>query len=304
MDKKKAVGMSMTALALMAMFSAPASAASRGELVTPNGVRGDLLLGMLQQKPCSSVALRTGYDSTEVPPETPREDPRSAQQEFPTLYTAVRLTPETYEDLHVGGPVQLAYKRDCEPRSFRFKPAPDGTYSVLIITDVIGSPVGHFEARRGIVSQMLQMPMTVTSQGVSLGQTLEARADTKQNSYEGNWNIGSLPKGATEKASLGSDTVFSTSFGSVVPWGVLQSWQTPDNRNVRILLAQGDNDNQVKLCWASYLNYSRRLHCTIWTVPETWTRNEALEASGQYVIDDRSTMGEDGFIYLNSKTRQ
>lgn len=76
---------------------------------------------------------------------------------------------------------------------------------------------------------------------------------------------------------------------------VLQQWQGTDGEMAQLMLVQGSDANEVRLCHDVQLPDLKRLSCSIWQVPAGWQVGQELKYKGLYVVDDRSVhAGEQG----------
>lgn len=247
--------------------------------ISAAGVRGDALLTMLDQKPCLGMFQATSHDGTIVPAEQ-RTLPRSMRGEL-------MLDPFNYKQLGPDINSLIVFKANgtCSPSFFQYQPAAEGTHRLNVYTEApyryIYTNDSYESDQQKFRRSSLNIPLTVTADGASLGATLTMAAGM-----------------TSEHLSSGTDFSFRNS--AQISWGVLNYWYAGDSY-VRMILLPGDQEGQARLCWNPSNADVKRLYCTLWQAPADWKRGEKLTTVEQYVVDDRSTYaGESGFLYARS----
>lgn len=235
------------------------------------GVRGDVLLTMLDQRPCKAPVQSSSYNGTRIP---------EAQRTLPQMEADQRLNPFNYEQ--IGGPsphsrYMFHINGECKPEYFRYRAAQPGSYQLRVYSSPFfrGSVGSQLDPR--LKPQEIKIPLTVMTDSASVGSVVRS-----------------------DGVDLNSGRELAFRHDDRISWGVLQYWQNGD-ASLRMLVLPGDIDNEARLCWNPDGSQVKRLHCMSWRAPEGWNRGEPLELVGQYLIDDRSTYpGEQGFLYART----
>ncbi|MDO4681704.1 MAG: hypothetical protein Q4B17_02815 [Lautropia sp.] len=235
------------------------------------GVRGDVLLTMMDQIVCRNPEQSTSHNGAPVP---------GGQRVLPRMEVDQRLSPFNYEQ--IGGPhpssrYMFHINGECQPEYFRYRAAQPGSYTWR----TYGSP--YFRGPLGPVpsprfrEHEIRVPLTVMTDSVSLSSVVKSNG-----------------------VDLNSGREFSFRHDDRISWGVVQYWQHGSDY-LKMLVVPGDNEGDARLCWNADNGKVKRLHCMTWRAPQGWKRGEPLVFVGQYLIDDRSVYpGEQGFLYART----
>jgi len=136
---------------------------------------------------------------------------------------------------------------------------------------------------RGFTGQRISASLTVTADSASLGDVVTSPTHD----------------GKSQISGVGAP--FSFRLDGVASYGLLKQWGTQVGDLAKLLLLKGDSDQQAKLCWNTNTDQVKRLSYTTWTAPQNRKRGDRLNIVGQYIIDDRTTYGEQGLIYFSNK---
>ena len=288
---------------------------SRLPLISARGVRGDVLLAMIDQRACASLSRATSYNGSLL-----------ANTHTPSVVAGVELDPFNYtHTTSAPDPSSPLIDAKCTENYYRYRAAEEGrSYTIYAYSYPRYYHPLSIGATQRVHYLEVRTPLTVSGTGFTLGQTISVR-DGADDGISNFWGNGTH----VEKLELTASAARTFAFNSVVPYGVLIEWKGTSSsaavsatsgsgaanatgtanaasgtsrtspRLEQLMLLRGQNGSQAKLCWnASGLQYARRLHCTAWKAPAGWQRGQKLGFDGHYLIDDRSAhAGESGFFY-------
>ncbi|RKW47442.1 MAG: hypothetical protein D8H96_00935 [Lautropia sp.] len=291
---------------------------SRLPLISARGVRGDVLLAMIDQRACASLSRATSYNGSLL-----------ANTHTPNVVAGVELDPFNYtHTTSAPDPSSPLIDAKCMENYYRYRAAEEGrSYTIYAYSYPRYYHPLSIGATQRVHYLEVRTPLTVSGTGFTLGQTISVR-DGADDGISNFWGNGTH----VEKLELSAAAARTIAFNSVVPYGVLIEWKGTSSsaavsatsgsgaanatgtanaasgtsrtnstspRLEQLMLLRGQNGSQAKLCWnASGLQYARRLHCTAWKAPAGWQRGQKLGFDGHYLIDDRSAhAGESGFFY-------
>ena len=272
-----------SAVADTAEASTVAQAAPQAAPISAAGVRGDALLTMLDQKGCLNLHHATSYNGTRVTTGQPLElpEPRADTDLNPNNYQ--KTTPNSPGLL---SPFAALGNIICNTKYYQYHAAAPGEYSMSVGS---GPHPRHQYLGEKILrpfnSQGISVPLTITADSATLGDVVSAGSDRP--------SIG------------GIDIPFSFRLDGVASYGLLKRWGSHAGYQTKLLLLQGDSEQQAKLCWNIELPEARRLQCVVWQAPANWKRGQQLQVVDQYLVDDRSVYeGEKGFEYWRGRFPQ
>ncbi len=292
--------------------STPASYTARGvaPLISKDGIRGDVLLAMFDQKACMGDFNTRRVESLKG---APLSQDTAVKEDTPPLLTDASLNVEAYTyDMNkwtIDGrhPPALApgYVYECAYPDIRSYSNPvnpgDYTYSMTTagryVTYGTMRYYGEPWITRGVNEAKVDYPLTVTEDEVIIGAHVKLRLEEDLvytwKYYRGNGTM----EGRKEQALL-TGTARGYQRQALVPYGVLNQWQDVVGNNLRLLLIRGDNANEVRLCTHLNSSLAKRLHCVTWQVPADWRWGKELKGGRHYLIEDRSVYaGETGFMF-------
>ena len=263
-------------------------------LISAQGVRGDVLLTMMDQQPCDHrLRETTAHDGVPVSKES---------IPIPTIYS--RLSPSNYPaspNPPAPGYVPPGYKDvTCSTGFFPYQPAAAETYEYQASTGVVyNRSCNSDHCPRGLHHFSLSIPFVVGQDSLRLGRIMKShmREDRGNGPHDGSefWNMDS---------QFMADTDFSFSLNKTVPFGVKNIWKNGDDHVQLMVLDAAPAKDAAKLCW-HVTSFVKRLQCTIWKIPTGWQRGKLLEDTDSYIIDDRSSYpGESGLAYFRANPPQ
>lgn len=237
--------------------------------VSGSGVRGDVLLTMMDQRACVDPGAATGLNGTPLYPSG-----------MPPITADLMLNPETYT-VH-GKPPTGVYavlnNLRCDDKYYSYAPMREGTYTLSV------SSATHprftylnMKADHPFRETHLRVPLKLTGRQITLGDKV------KQGSTELN----------------GREVSFQTD--AQVSWGVLSLWQH-GQEFAKMMVLPSRQPDEARLCWNIDTAWSKRLQCTVWQVPAGWARGDKLKLLDQYLVEDRSAYpGESGLRYWHAR---
>ena len=271
--------------------------------ISGKGVRGDVLLAMIEQHACGARMTRsTTYEGSEVGAEsidTPNVFFRSV------LEGAGNYT----EDPNDWEPADGFVQRECRRRFY--KPVTEGTYNYALETV---SGYGRIKERpmygepwlkRGFNGLKVSYTVTVRDKTFSIGPSMQAEA-TEDIGYTATTNEAPVGGGSytpyfNELKELIIDRDSLVSFGTLREWGPRYESAYSDNAHrdqARIMLIKSGRNNQARLCTNVEITYVKRLICSTWEISKDWKWGEELKYVGSYIVDDRSTYPREvGIMY-------
>lgn len=249
------------------------AAADQGPLIDANGVQGILLLSMIDHRTCHHTSLEPAGSHDGPPIGT---DPADVND----IRAHVSLHDDQYRLKPGATPPVGAVGQDVPCTSaYAYHPLLGGGTTLTQSTSAISfRGVPDLRTLRPFPAVTTTTPMKLYGY-VTLGDTQRVTVDRNR-----------------VVLNLVNPGGFSFGLGERVPYGVLSQWGRGDNYS-QLLLLPANNHTQAKLCWNVHLSEVRRLHCSVWEVPEGWERgpDSTLNLQDQYVIDDRSLYpGETG----------
>lgn len=283
----------------------PAPTTKPAPLVSAQGVRGDVLLTMLDQRSCMPFGtLSASHDGPSL----------ENDGDFPPPWISHSLSAENYlinpehRSSYEHSPVPGAL---CPPVLI-YTPAATGVYTYRLNSSIYGRFTSPDSRPRGFSMMHTSIPVAISQDAIIIGSRIEATA----NAYWGKTFRDANPDGQPKDTEYNfgqSPSSKTIGLNSFVPIGVLTTWKDESNgtngsgpytMTTHMMLLPGSHARQAKLCFDTYMKYVKRLHCTVWTVPENWKRGLELKDDGQYIVDDRSTYpGESGLLYWRTGGR-
>ena len=260
-------------------------------LISAQGVRGDVLLTMMDQRPCFHYLHETtSHDGVTV-----------AEETIPALSIYSELTPTNYPAAPVmpsPGYVPSGYKDvTCSSAFYPYQPVAAGsTYEYESTTKLSYNKSCRSEScPRGFHYLSLSIPFIVGKDSLRLGRIM------KTDMEEGNIDPSGYDhtKVWHDKARPVANTDFSFKLGEMVPFGIKHVWEGEGQRVQLMVLDAAPAKDTAKLCWNIVSRRVKRLQCIVWKVPADWKRGQLLNDVDSYIVDDRSSYpNEAGLAYF------
>ena len=251
--------------------------------ITSAGVRGDVILSILDRFTCHGQTHASGPNGKQV------------DEKYPTIRQNHELTPSNYQD--VPNKSYPYGDRKCRPEYSTYHAVAPGAYELEESENRYSGLPFRDESRYDSRFNTWQttMALSVTNDSFTLGGQVKAEAfvDTQ------NGDASKPPVGSNQTLTLNTDKPFSAAFSSRVPYGVLSVWKDGQGHNYQLMLLPG-NTGEARLCWNVNADVVKRLSCSTWTAPQGWKRGDQLKDGLRYTIDDRTAYGEQGLVYFNN----
>ena len=265
-----------------ASIKAPSDA--QDPLIDSTGIRGDLLLSMLDHRTCHHRVLESAssYNGPAISNSQPELIAQSGL-ESPVNY---QLLPGVQAPLGParGSPYFDGY---CLDDYFRHVDVNDGSHTlgVRLFVPATFGPGADRPKQLPFRSTSFSVPLTVSG-----GKTVTLGAEQKLRQHDLDLTL----------ASANAHT-FQTD--ARIPYGLVTEWRQGDSFT-ELMVLPGDNDKQAKLCWNTHTAQARQLYCQVWSTPDGWQRGGGtLNLDDQYVVDDRAMYeGESGHLYWRGNT--
>lgn len=176
--------------------------------------------------------------------------------------------------------------------------------------------------KRGVNASQITYQLTVGQDRVEFSPAVQIKQREDMGHHA--QDHASVPAEDTFEAVYQAEKPLTIEHGATFGFGMLNQWlytpgpvaPRPDANgwdgqggmaqyNVQLMLIKGDAPNEVKLCTHENNNLVKRLHCTVWQVPENWTTGQALSFVDEYAVDDRSVWpNETGFYFWRAMPRR
>ena len=268
-----------------------ATASAAGAALSAQGVRGDVLLTMMDNATCNNFLNETSaYNG----PAYPRAD--NTVSDAKAQYG---LGPSNYlenPDYHWPSSIAIPLDRVCP--AFIYQPVKPGTYTFYVSSSDF-SRTRPVKLDKGFNGVSLDFPMTVTQDSVTIGNEVPALLNRDARPYPE--AIQQILKPEQVRLTLKSGSPYSFRLDETVPFNTpLKEWDNGGAQKVQMMVLPGET-NQAKLCWSINTDVVKRLHCAVWEVPAGWKRGAELKQVDQYVVDDRTVYpNESGMRYFRT----
>ena len=257
------------------------------------GVSGQVLVTMLDQKACDRPVPHAALDGEPIP---------NDQVDVSTISADARIKPENYAKVPnppYPQPSSRMFDATCSPTFYTYQSMGIGEHELTVYSTPLRYAPPLPQEKRSLNGLITKVPIQVGLQDITLAK------DIQVSNY---FDTGSPPlqitppEGPTgEQLTLTRDSGFSFQRKSHISYGVLAEWKQGDKVS-RLMLLPGKTEGEARLCWNHELSFVRRLQCKVWTAPEDWRYGQSLKYEGQYLVDDRSTYpGEEGMRFWKTR---
>lgn len=288
-------------------------------LVSDAGVRGEVVLAMMDQRACNqdpaTMTLTTSaLDTSDIG--------HGRGSHMPWLSATTWLSSQAYrhdmDKWKLDGrhmPIRApSYVYECTYRDIRSysNPVKSGNHTFSMETHPVylyfnGPPLNHPGASefgtvtKGINPLSAQYQIAISPDQFNIGG--EAKVLQEEDFYYRTTETPdhSVPPGARRFETVLGSTTRNYGRQALIPFGALNQWQDGTGNHLQLLLIKADEPNTIRLCSHFDGTLVKRLHCVTWEVPANWTWGQELLGGRRYVIDDRSVYpNEGGFLYWRS----
>ena len=265
--------------------------------ISGQGVRGDVLLAMIEQNRCWTwTSPSKSFDGPSV-------DEYQSVDIAPVRMSAALEANNYTSDPNYWTPALFISEEGqrCSKRYYR--PITEGTYKFKIFSwndytrgnmqPLYGEPW----IKRGFNSLSVVYTINITTDSIEVGPYLRVDIEEDRGHHAETSPI-FVPQGQIAQPrlnSIGLPSKFKRD--QVVPFGSIQEWKN-DSDIVRLMLIKGSKKDEAKLCTNAELSFVRRLQCTVWHIPADWKWGQELQTPKGYIVDDRSAYpNESGLLY-------
>lgn len=245
--------------------------ATPGEVapISAQGVRGDVFVAMLEQKPC-------GHDGLQ-----PASGPDGSKASEGMINFFAETDLGNYQRDPNFQVVGMIHGFGCNGKIYA--PAPAGEHTYSIDNSVFAK---FYTPPRPFNLFSMKVPVTLTAEDVTVGTNMTTRSVdmSRRPSQELN-------------AALTADSPYKVKLNELVPFGTLKQWANGAQLE-QLMVLQGGSPREVRLCWNTDLERVKRLQCMIWGVPDDWKAGGKLNPVNVTLVEDRSVYeGETGKAY-------
>lgn len=269
-------------------------------LISAEGVRGDVVLAIMDQNGCSSPYS----DRTSAPlgEELSRDNGKDTVDTEDGAKFNVNSYTEDWSKWQGGFPARAPGWFICAQRAVRSysNPIEPGQYTFRVSARpmylVWTSPLwGEPWIKKGFNSSAVIYDVTVTNESVSFGTSIKVEQQ-EDLAYLAS-SQSTVQPGRTVDTSFTGET-YSFQRNALVPFGTLNQWQDGAGNRVRLLVIAGDTPDEARVCTETHTDLVKRLQCKSWRIPENWSWGQELSSPKRYIVDDRSVYpNESGFLY-------
>lgn len=252
----------------------PPAAPAEVAPVSAQGVRGDVFVAMLEQKPCEHDSL--------VPAEGP--DGSKGSEGMINFYADTSLGNYKNDPNYVV--VGFRHALGCNGKFY--EPIKPGDHNYSISHTVFAK---FYRPPRPFNLFGMSVPVNLTAEDVTVGTNMETRSVA-------------MPKAEGQPSQeftpvLTADSPYKVKLNELVPFGTLKQWANGAQLG-QLMVLQGGSPREVRMCWNLNLDHVKRLQCMIWNVPEDWKAGGKLTPVNVTLEEDRSVYeGETGKAYWN-----
>ena len=265
--------------------------------ISGQGVRGDVLLAMIEQNRCWTwTSPSKSFDGPSV-------DEYQSVDIAPVRMSAVLEANNYTSDPNYWTPALFISEEGQRCSKRYYSPITEGTYKFKIFSwndytrgnmqPLYGEPW----IKRGFNSLSVVYTINITTDSIEVGPYLRVDIEEDRGHHAETSPI-FVPQGQIAQPrldSIGLPSKFKRD--QVVPFGSIQEWKN-DSDIVRLMLIKGSKKDEAKLCTNAELSFVRRLQCTVWHIPADWKWGQELQTPKGYIVDDRSAYpNESGLLY-------
>ncbi|MDO4232614.1 MAG: hypothetical protein Q4D19_10825 [Lautropia sp.] len=269
--------------------------------ISAQGVRGDVVLAIMDQNACRSpdvyrtnaplgTALgNTNDDTTSIVYRAEFNDLSSYSYDHSKLTSTPARAPGWVYDCQPG---VRSYSKPIKPGQYTFRMSSSPSYFGWSTT-YYGNP----SIKRGFNRSGVDYDVNVTENSVSFGASVKVSQQEDLGYLAANQTA---HQAMTERKVEANFTAEAYSFqrNALIPFGTLREWRDGAGNLVRLMLIAGDAPDEARLCTETMTDLAKRLQCKSWRVPADWSWGKELGTPKGYVVDDRTVYpNETGHMY-------
>ena len=263
--------------------------------ISNTGVRGDVLLAMIEQNYCQTRAYASqSFDK----PYLEKQKPLGIAK----VRISAALSSNNYIDdpnrLWVRAPIYDSYGL-CSRRYYHATPPGTYVYKVTSESEYTRfrnpSMYGEPWLTRGFNTMEISYTINIREDSFEIGPSVSGYAAVDLG-YQATDRDTPPPSGGGTSLPMGGHRTNITR-SQEVPYGVINTW----SQGLQLILIKGDRNDEAKICTSLNSPQVKRLQCTVWHVPSDWKWGQELKDPESYVVDDRSVYpNESGLMYWRS----
>ncbi|MDO4906084.1 MAG: hypothetical protein Q4A16_11180 [Lautropia sp.] len=253
---------------------APATPATPAEVspISTQGIRGDVFLAMLEQKPCGHDGLQpaTGPDGSK------------GSDGMVNFFAETSLGNYKIDPDYVI--VGFRHGFGCNGKNY--EPVKPGEHTFSISNSVFAK---FYTPPRPFNMFRMEVPVSITADDVLLGNDMKISSVAMSHT----------PTITSQRfeTQLTVDSPYRVKLNEVVPFGILKQWNNGE-QSEQLMVLQGGNAQEARMCWNTNITHIKRLQCMIWSVPKDWKAGGKLNPVNVTLVEDRSVYeGETGMAY-------
>ncbi len=263
--------------------------------ISNTGVRGDVLLAMIEQNYCQTRA----YASQSF-------DKPYLEKQKPLGIAKVRIAAEFSSNNYVDDPNRLPVRAPisdiyglCNRRYYHATPPGTYVYKVTSKSDYsrFANPSMYGEPwlTRGFNTMEINYTINIREESFEIGPSVRGYGEVDLG-YQATDRDTPPPEGSANSIYAGGEKI-SIMRDQEVPFGPLRD----DGHELQTILVKGNKEDEAKLCFNVNTINIKRLQCVVWHIPSNWKWGQELKDPESYVVDDRSVYpNESGLMYWRS----
>lgn len=263
--------------------------------ISGKGVRGDVLLAMIEQNYCQTRA----YASQSF-------DKPYLEKQKPLGIAKVRISAKFSSNNYVDDPNSLGVRAPifdiyslCNRRYYHATPPGTYVYKVTSKSDYsrFANPSMYGEPwlTRGFNTMEINYTINIREESFEIGPSVRGYGEVDLG-YQATDRDTPPPEGSANSIYAGGEKI-SIMRDQEVPFGPLRD----DGHELQTILVKGNKEDEAKLCFNVNTINIKRLQCVVWHIPSNWKWGQELTDPESYVVDDRSVYpNESGLMYWRS----
>ena len=263
--------------------------------ISNTGVRGDVLLAMMEQNYCQTRA----YASQSF-------DKPYLEKQKPLGIAKVRISAKFSSNNYVDDPNSLGVRAPifdiyslCNRRYYHATPPGTYVYKVTSKSDYsrFANPSMYGEPwlTRGFNTMEINYTINIREESFEIGPSVRGYGEVDLG-YQATDRDTPPPEGSANSIYAGGEKI-SIMRDQEVPFGPLRD----DGHELQTILVKGNKEDEAKLCFNVNTINIKRLQCVVWHIPSNWKWGQELTDPESYVVDDRSVYpNESGLMYWRS----
>ena len=263
--------------------------------ISNTGVRGDVLLAMMEQNYCQTRAYASqSFDKPYL------ENQKSLG------IAKVRIAAEFSSNNYVDDPNRLPVRAPisdisglCSQRYYHATPPGTYVYKVTSYSEYSRfrnpSMYGEPWLTRGFNTMEINYTINIREESFEIGPSVRGYGEVDLG-YQATDRDTPPPEGSANSIYAGGEKI-SIMRDQEVPFGPLRD----DGHELQTILVKGNKEDEAKLCFNVNTINIKRLQCVVWHIPSNWKWGQELTDPESYVVDDRSVYpNESGLMYWRS----